>query len=163
MLAVLGAVGFLAGGVTSAIAGKRFAPIPVALFRGILSAHLALFCFNVEVCLGVRRESMPTDAGGVALAILEFLYRCVLGLASIALGAGASLGTVWLFVASIQTWAGKLQALGAMPAALRMVISAALAPMSAYLFFALVMLSVGLFAAIFEIAANTRPSRDQTL
>jgi hypothetical protein len=165
LLSALGAIGALVSGVIDAVNYKAFSPLLPMLVACALLAHLAVFCLNPKECLNIEHDPKKARAGETALAILTFLYRCVLAVTPVVLGAGAAAGTVWAAFSMLGTWGSDvgavMSAAAAYGTATQLVMMAGAAPLLAYVAYLLAMLGVEIAYAIFRIANNTaRGSED---
>jgi len=159
LLSALGAVGALVNGVITAINVRAFSPLLPMLVACALLSHLAVFCLNPKECLNIEHDPKKARAGETALAILTFVYRCVLAITPVVLGAGAAAGTVWATFSMFGTWGSDqfavMSAAMSYEMANQLVIAAGVAPLLAYVAYLLAMLGVEIALAIFRIARNT--------
>lgn len=156
LVAALGAIGALVGGIIEAVEVRSFSPLLPMLIGCALLAHLALFCLNPKECLNIDHDPKKARAGETALAILTFTYRCLLSVTPVLLGAGAAAGTVWMTIAMITTWGSNpFAGVVAFGLASNLVLTAGLAPLLVYVVYLLGMLGVDLCISVFRIARNT--------
>jgi len=155
LIAALGAIAAFINGIVGGIQLGSFGPLLPGLVGFVLLGHLAVYCLNPKECLSIEQVPQSAGAGETALAILVFVYRCVLAIVPVLLGVGAAAGAVWMLISMFTMWAGSAAGYAAFASALSLVVVAGLAPLVVYVAYLLAILGVDLCMAIFRIARNT--------
>jgi len=149
LLALVGAVGALATGISTAVAVKSFQPVWPALIAFFVMLHLTVLCANPKACLNIEKAGKGTP-GEKALAIITLVPRLALAVAPVLVGYGLVAATVWMFVAMIKCWVNNT--ILPFQIATAVTVEIALAPLAAYLAYLAVALIAELCASVLRIA-----------